>query len=502
MHFEDFLHEHGTGLTNAEAWSMSQVMLEQDTLQLRTVGIDVGSSTSHLLFATVFFERQGHRLSDRFVVVNRSIDWRSPILLTPFLPDGTIDAHALSHFFERCYRDAGIEPDEIDSGAVILTGEAVKRRNARAIDEIFAASSGKFVCATAGHRLESVLAAHGSGATELSRSRDACGLHVDIGGGTTKLALIDHGTIRSVAAFAVGGRLLARDDTGRWTRVDGPAETVAKHLGIATDPDTLADPAVRARIVDRFARLIVDQIAGEPLDELGHALELTEPLERTVAPDYLTFSGGVAEYLFGHQSEDYGDVARDLAAALIAELRDRVDIPAIDAGQCIRATAIGAGQFTVQVSGKTIHMSDRAAPAIRNIPVVRLPEPLPETIEPEAVAADFRAAATRQDVDLNAAVALAIAWPGAATYDRLAAIGRAIDAVAGPDRPADALLVVVVDADIAQSLGALLAEEYGRTDGLIVLDGIELRDLDFVDVGTYTDPPGVVPLVIKSLLFS
>src|SRR4029077_19209310 len=121
--------------------------------------------------------------------------------------DGTIDAHALDHFVQHAYRDAGFHRSAIDSGDVIPTGEAIKKKNARAIDEIFAKESGKFVCATAGHKLESILAAHGSGATALARRRNACGLHVDIGGGTTKLALIDKGEIASVAAFAVGGRL-------------------------------------------------------------------------------------------------------------------------------------------------------------------------------------------------------------------------------------------------------------------------------------------------------
>jgi ethanolamine utilization protein EutA len=98
----------------------------------------------------------------------------------------------LSHFFRDAYCAAGITRADVDSGAVIPTGEAIKRRNARAIDEIFASESGKFVCATAGHRLESILSAHGSGATALSAKRSAGVLHVDIGGGTSKLALIDN----------------------------------------------------------------------------------------------------------------------------------------------------------------------------------------------------------------------------------------------------------------------------------------------------------------------
>src|SRR6202035_1030455 len=125
--------------------------------------------------------------------------------------------------------------------------------------EIFAKESGKFVCATAGHKLESILAAHGSGATALSRRRNARALHVDVGGGTTKLALIDKGEIVSVAAFAVGGRLIARDAQGAWTRVDASAQLVARELGFATTPDRLADGATRLAIAKRLAQLVVDQ---------------------------------------------------------------------------------------------------------------------------------------------------------------------------------------------------------------------------------------------------
>jgi ethanolamine utilization protein EutA len=558
-------HDHEHSLTDAEELALAQLMLEQDTLQLVTVGIDIGSSTSHLLFAKVFFQRQSHRLSNRFMVVDRQVIWRSPILLTPFRPDGGIDADALSDFVHRCYAEAGLTAADVDSGAVILTGEAIKRHNARAIDEIFADESGRFVCATAGHRLECILAAHGSGATELSRRRHGVGLHVDIGGGTTKLALIDDGEILEVAAFAAGGRLIAQDEHGRWTRVDESARLIADHLGLDASPETdaaktaatgtreagtdvppesaggasatadvgtaagassvgggAADPEVRARITRRLARVVVDHITGTPADALGTALnpllDLTEPLTRPVEPEYVTFSGGVAEYLSGSERDGYGDIARDLADAIRDEMRDRVGVPVVEAGDRIRATVIGASQFTVQLSGKTVDVGGRAALPVRNIPVVHLGRELPERIDPDAVAEAFRAAAKRQDVDPADPVALAFGWSGQVDYPRLSAVARALAAVAEPGTAATEpdgaaaavpgadgagnLLVVVADADIAHALGGILRDELGVRRTLIVLDGIELRDLDYVDLGGYIDPPGVVPLVIKSLLFS
>src|SRR5262249_32734479 len=162
-------------------------------------------------------------------------------------------------------------------------------------DELFAAEAGKFVCATAGHKLECTLAAHGSGAVALSRKQNECVLHVDIGGGTTKLSLIDNGTILGVSAFAVGGRLLATDGNGSWTRIDASPGVVAQELGTPADPDTLADSKARHAIASRLAELAVDQITGTTLDPLGLALQLTEPLPRSTTPARFTFSGGVSE---------------------------------------------------------------------------------------------------------------------------------------------------------------------------------------------------------------
>src|SRR3984893_2335015 len=251
MHELDIFHEH-LAMSDAERAAIAQSIWNQENVELCTIGIDIGSSTSHLLFAKVLLQRQAQGLSSRFAVVHRQAIWRSPIMLTPFLADGTIDAGRLGTFIADCYREAGFGKSDVDSGAVILTGEAIKRKNARAIDELFAAEAGKFVCATAGHKLECLLAAHGSGAVRLSKTRGECVLHVDVGGGTTKLALIDKGRVLAVAAVAVGGRLLGKDAGAEWTRVDDSARLVAAELGLAIDAKTLGEEGVRRRIADRL----------------------------------------------------------------------------------------------------------------------------------------------------------------------------------------------------------------------------------------------------------
>lgn len=499
-HDIDLDHEHEQ-MSEADSAVVAQAIWEQETIELRTVGIDIGSSTSHLLFAHVTLKRLSEGLSSRFVVIDRQVLWRSPIMLTPFLPDGAIDARQLKHFIHHAYHDAGLRRVDIDSGAVILTGEAIKRKNARAIDEIFAEESGKFVCATAGHNFECILAAHGSGATALSRRRGDCGLHVDVGGGTTKLALIDRGEIIGVAAFAVGGRLLAQDEKGAWTRIDDSAHLVAKQMEIEASPSKFADESVRKTIAERLAMIVVDQISGTDLDELGHALELTEPLSRTIKPRFITFSGGVAEYIFGRESASHGDIAKPLAKEIVRQIKARISIPIIEPLERIRATVIGASQFTVQVSGKTIYLPDMGMLPVHNIPVIHLGLDISNHIDIDEIVGVLKKNAAILDLEPSVRLAVAFTWDGAPEHWRLLAMAKAIMQFAAPSGKRDQILLLMIDGDIGASIGRILHDELHLDGTIISIDGIKLRELDFVDVGELLDPPGVVPVVIKSLLF-
>ena len=501
MHDMEFDHEHG-GLSEAEKAEMARYIWSQETVELKTVGIDIGSSTSHLLFAKVTLQRQTQGLSSRFTVIDRQVIWRSDVMLTPFLRDDTIDAGALGRFIAGAYEQAGLKKADVDSGAVILTGEAIKRKNARAIDELFAEEAGKFVCATAGHKLECLLAAHGSGAVQLSRDRGACVLHVDIGGGTTKLALIDNGVVLGVAAFAVGGRCIATDAGGAYTRVDDSAVAVARELGIDTSPTALADPAVRQRMAARLAKIAADYVLDRPRDPLGESFLLTEPLPRRVKPTLLTFSGGVSEYIFGHEPRDFGDIARPLATELTALLANSGGAKMVDPGQRIRATVIGASQFTVQVSGKTVFLPDPDVLPVHNVPVVQASLNLSGDIDVAGTAAAIRSAMSKMDLDPAARLAIAFTWAGDPEYGRLEAMGRAIMTALGAGATSDNLLLLMIDGDIGKTLGRLLHYELDLKRRLISIDGVQLKELDFVDIGELLTPPGVVPVVIKSLLFS
>src|SRR5918999_2226283 len=172
-------------------------MWRSERITLTSVGIDVGSSTSHLIFSRLTLRRQGIALSSRFVVVNREIIHESPILLTPYVDKTTIDTDKLDEFIHESYRQSGLTPDDIDTGAIIVTGDAAKKRNAEAIAALFSAQAGKFVCATAGHNLEAILASYGSGAVHMTyhEGGDFTVMNVDVGGGTSKIAIVRGGRV-------------------------------------------------------------------------------------------------------------------------------------------------------------------------------------------------------------------------------------------------------------------------------------------------------------------
>jgi ethanolamine utilization protein EutA len=488
-------------MTDAEKDALSDFIWREDNIELTTVGIDIGSSTSHLMFAKVHLQRKSKTLSSGFVVVNRTILWKSPILLTPFLPDNSIDAGQLNDFIQNAYQSAGLHRDDIDSGAVILTGEAIKRSNAEAIAALFAADSGKFVCASAGHHLECMLAAQGSGAAAMSQATHRTVLNVDIGGGTTKFALIKNGVVVATCAVAVGGRLIVRDAEGHCTRLDEAAQQAASSLGLTLQ---LGEPIATAdieRIADALAEVAIAFICREQPGGLAQTLLLTEALAMDDTPDLITFSGGVSEYLFNRETKDYGDIAKPLADRIgRAFTAGRIKAALTDPGNGIRATVIGASQFTVQVSGKTIHLSRSVALPLHNVPVVFPRVAVDKEFTADDVVREIQASLKRSDLDPTRTVAVAIRWRGDPYYATLRKLANGI-AIA-LDNTSGSPLVLVIDGDIAKVMGNILEYELKVLRPVVSVDGVQLDELDFVDIGTLIEPAYVVPIVIKSLLFT
>jgi len=473
-------------------------IIGDDHIELTSVGVDIGSSTSHLVFSHLVLEREG----ERYVMVERSILHESDILLTPYSDPTTIDGKTLGEFIERQYESAELTRDQVDTGALILTGTALMRENSRTIADLFAEEAGRFVAVSAGDRLEASLAAHGSGAAKASDSDEPRAvLNVDIGGGTTKLALCLNGRVFDVAAVDVGARLVALDKAGNVTRIEDAARLVAKHLDISLE---LGKP-LAGEDLKRMAGYLADKLFE--VVKLGELSPGAKELMRTPNVDYhgkvdaLMFSGGVSEFIYGHQTYTFGDMG-DILGGEIRKKAQETGLPLLEPVAGIRATVVGASQHTVQVSGNTIYLSSPDIVPVRNVPVARPHLGLSaDNIEPEGITKAVRTAVDRLDLPADNCVALAIEWHGSATFGRLDAISRGIVAAQEAQMAAGQPLVLICDSDVGGLLGLHLREELGHTGGLVSIDGVELSEFDYIDIGNLIPASGATPVVIKSLVF-
>src|SRR5438477_4345065 len=203
----------------------------QDHVTLVTVGIDIGSSGTQVIFSRINLRRYGEDLTSRYYVVSRETLYQSPVALTPYQSEERIDDAGLGRIIDAAYEASGLHPNKIDTGAVILTGEALRRENAQGIAKILSEQGGEFVCATAGHHMESLLAAYGSGASRVSHDEGKRILNIDIGGGTTKLGVVEGGHVIATAAVHVGGRLQVVHASRRTDRLDPAGRYHARHGG-------------------------------------------------------------------------------------------------------------------------------------------------------------------------------------------------------------------------------------------------------------------------------
>src|SRR6185436_13004182 len=314
---------------------------------------------------------------------------QSPVALTPYVSDERIDDQAVGGIIDAAYASAGLHPDNIDTGAVILTGEALRRENAKAIADVLAEVGGEFVCAAAGHHMESMLAAYGSGAAKASHDRGIPILNIDIGGGTTKLALVEHGNVVHTAALHIGGRLAVFDDVGRLTRLDPAGQRLAT---LAGEEWTLGAEVVDEqieRVTNWMADALVAALTERAPSSDVKSLWLTEPLGIIGGITGAMVSGGVGEYVYDREARDFGDLGRRLGRAIRERFEaGRFPFPLLPPGECIRATALGASEYSVQLSGNTIYLSNPGELLPRkNLQVVQPTLRLGDVVEASSVAA-------------------------------------------------------------------------------------------------------------------
>ena len=470
----------------------------EDRIELHTVGIDVGSATSHLAFCRLTAERAG----GRYVVTARDLLYESRIALTPYSDPLTIDGTALEEFIRTEYVAAGVSPDAIDTGVVILTGMALRKENARTVGELFADETGRFVSLSAGDRLEAVLAAHGSGAVAASFDVGIV-LNLDIGGGTTKFTLCDSGVVQGVAAIEIGARLVVRDASGAVVRLEEPGARIAKRCGLDLHLGATIDDDDVDRIVSEMVSVLSAALRGDWGDERLGDLLLTEPPEGWGRPAAIAVSGGVGEFFYGRESRDFGDLGRCLGRAFrdaVAESETTITPTTVG----IRATVVGASQYTVQVSGSTIFVLHASALPLRNVPVIAPLLALDEDLLPDPSATSQAISDRLSLLELEETpgpIAVVMRWRGSVELERLDAICAGITSGLARHLERGTPLVLVWDDDVAGIVGRHLVVEFGVTSPLVSVDGIELREFDFVDIGEVIGGSGSVPVTIKSLTF-
>jgi len=479
--------------------NIKRSMEEEDEIVLVSVGVDIGSSTSHLVFSRLVMER----LDNRYIVSERVVLHESDVLLTPYGDNQSIDGDQLGKFIAEQYESVGITPEKIDTGALILTGVAVRRSNARVIGELFAKEAGKFVSVSAGDALETTLAAFGSGAAAMSIEEQTCVMNIDIGGGTTKIALCSQGAVVDLTALDVGARILSFDPDGRVIRLEEAAKQIAHELGFELAIGTKPSSDQLKRLVSSMAERIMQVIEGSALNESTAALLRLDPLRNTHKPSIVTFSGGVSEYIYERESSHFND----LGPALAQEIRERIQawrgVQLRTPVQGIRATVVGASQYSVQVSGSTIIVEPKETLPLRNIPVIAPQLDLTqEVLDSQQIGSLIEQSLRRMDFqDAQTQVALGYRFEGSATFQRLDAFCKGVHLGFKSLIDAGLPLVLIGEADCAGVIGIHFIEELKMNTPVISVDGITLSELDFVDIGSMLETSGAVPVVIKSLVF-
>jgi ethanolamine utilization protein EutA len=468
-------------------------------LKILSVGIDIGSSTSHLIFSrlTLRREKSFFNMSNRFILINREIIYEGNIIFTPLIDRYTIDIEAIIEFCKAEYKKAGITSEMVDTGAVIVTGETAKKQNAAEIVRRLSSESGKFVSASAGPNFESLLGAMGSGTVDLSRERQNTILNIDIGGGTSNLAISSKGDVLSTSCINVGGRLLGIDENFKIWRIDGPSEIVMEALNMDYKIGDII-PEEDVKIIAReYAKTLLDVMRSPATSKIAKQLMMTEDLDFSILIDEVSFSGGVAEMIYDKNNEEtYDDIGKYLAEE-IKYLLDDFDLPLIEPENKIRATVIGAGSFSLSVSGSTCYYDETIKLPLVNIPVVPVNVNLREENLKDKVNLALNNFDMKEGKDM-----FALYFKDLINPNDLSIFAKEIEKALPNSAANKELILIILGFDGAKILGITLKNETLIKNNLFCLDELDLEAGDWIDIGAPLKDGEAFPITIKSLVFN
>lgn len=470
---------------------------------IKSVGIDIGTSTTQLIFSTIVIENMAGMFSvPRIEIVETNVEYESDIYFTPLIDNLNIDAEKVKEIVKSEYQKAGKDPADLHTGAVIITGETARKENANEVLNALSDMAGEFVVATAGPDLESVLAAKGAGANTLSEDEKCTIVNIDIGGGTSNLAGFYRGNLVGTACLDIGGRLI-KVANGKITYVMDKIAALAKNHGLEIKVGDPADAYKLRKICDVMARHLAMSVGLVPKDDEHMKLYTNDgtPIGDNVKPDGIMFSGGVADVVYYPKNNEdpfrYGDIGPILADA-INDSPDFRKLKRYDAVETIRATVVGAGTHTTDVSGSTIFFDEGTLP-IKNIPVIKITEE--QETDLHMITKLIREKSEVFESG-NTGEVIAIGLP-ATHYQHFGEVQELADAIVrGLNLEDPRPVIVVLENDIAKVLGNSIKLKMNMKRRLVCIDSVYVNDGDYIDIGAPVAGGRVVPVVTKTLIFN
>ncbi len=475
-----------------------------DARDLLSVGVDVGTTTTQIVFSRLNLQdvsRPGQ--IPRINITDRKVIYQSPIVFTPLRDFETIDADRLNEIVRREYSTAGVDPSQVETGAVIITGETAKKKNADEILRALSGLAGEFVVSVAGPNVESLIAGKGAGAAQYSQKNYAIVTNIDIGGGSANSATFRTGNLIGAAAMNYGGRIMEIEhQSGRIRHLAVPAKHILADLGLnLSEGDTPSLEELR-RFTDRMADMTVELVEGTS-SPLAQKIYLTPPVGESGKGSVLMFSGGIGHYYYNpipinavSDTTIHDDVGPLLAESLRthAMLNTYTIVPP---AETVRATVLGASTQTVTLSGSTI-WAEREILPLKNVPVIR--PALPSSLESASVSRSVSDAVSRWDVNLATdPFAVALELNNSLDYDSLTRLASGLKSFADT-MPSDRPLIAIIERDYAQALGQTV-KGLDPLRALLVIDQVGLSEGDYIDIGTPLMDGRVVPLSVKTLIF-
>lgn len=484
-------------------------MTDSQAQTITSVGIDIGTTTTQLVISRLTIENTASACSlPRLEITGREILYRSAVHFTPLADYQIIDADAVNGLVDREYRTAGLTPAEIDTGAVIITGETAKKENARNILDALTGLAGDFVVATAGAHLESILAGKGSGAADYSRDKHCTTANIDVGGGTSNVAVFKEGRLVGTTCLNVGGRLIElRRGGSEIVYVADPARALLNECGLPLVAGQRVDLQQLKVIARAMARCVVELFSRGGLSKITQELLMIPPLSLDSPPSKIMFSGGVADYVYSDfrpaavsEVSLYGDIGPLLGWAL-REAFASAGLSLVRPAETIRATVIGAGTQSVSLSGSTIKVHENRLPLRSLLVIPPFPEGVPETSEEIAEVIREKAALFTGDGSAQYP-ALALKGPRTPGYKDIQTLARGIVLGMGEGAGRQQPLVVLLEEDCGKVLGQCLEMLLGESAGIVCIDQIAAGEGDYIDIGRPLMGGRVVPVVVKTLVFN